>query len=284
MQQQMLGAIGRARAAAGDRMPQTSMERELVTTASLPTFVTSVASVCDVTDEVREVVLAGGLDDFPSRGADQFVFVMVPTDEAPIHGGYAMAEWREVSAPYTTRPLGAYYTVRSHDPVAGSITLWMVLHGHDDGVGGWAARCRPGDRVAIWGPREGMGAPVDAGAVLLVADASGAAAVAAIVEDLAVAPNVRVDVVIETTNGEPLPFPERAGMSVEWRSRGDAAPGTSGQLLDAVRSRDLDADDLVVFGAGESREMTAIRRHLRDDVGMAATAVHAIAYWRRSAS
>lgn len=70
-------------------------------------------------------------------------------------------------------------------------------------------------------------------------------------------------------------------MTVEWRSRGDAAPGTSGELLDAVRSRELGTDGLVVFAASESNEMTAIRRHLRDEVGLPAAAVHAIAYWRR---
>ncbi|TDT17934.1 NADPH-dependent ferric siderophore reductase [Ilumatobacter fluminis] len=277
VQQQVLAAIGRAREVAGDAEPITSMERELATTATLPTFVTSVASVRTVTDEIREIVLAGGLDGFPSKGADQFVFVMVPTAEAPIHDGYTMAEWRDADV----KPLGAYYTVRSHDAAAGSITLWAVLHGHADGVGGWAARCEPGDRVAVWGPREGMGAPTEARSVLLVADSSGAAAVASMVDDLAAAPDVAVDVVVETGDGAPLPFPERPGTDVEWLARGDAAPGTSGRLLDAVRARDLDPDGLVVFAAGESREMTAIRRHLRDAVGLNSTAVHAIAYWRR---
>lgn len=114
------------------------------TTGTLPTFITTVASVRAITTEVREIVLAGGLEGFPSRGADQFVFVILPTDESPIHDGYTMAEWM-ASDP---RPPAAYYTVRSYDPEAGSVTLWAVLHGHDAGVGGWAARCEPGERVA----------------------------------------------------------------------------------------------------------------------------------------
>ncbi|MCB0967248.1 MAG: SIP domain-containing protein [Ilumatobacter sp.] len=277
VQQQVFAAIGRARAEAGDTVPTTSLERELVTTASLPTFVTEVSSVRTLTPELREIVLSGGLDDFPSLGADQFVFVMVPTAEAPIGEHYSMADWR-VADP---KPLGAYYTVRSYDPGAGSITLWAVLHGHDDGVGGWAAGCVPGDRVAIWGPREGMGVPSDARKLLVVTDTSGAAAAAAVVDELAAFPDVEVDVVIETADGAPLPFPSRTGLAVEWCARGEAESGTSGNLLAAVRRRDLDPSGLVVFGAGESREMTAIRRYLRGDVGMSATAVHAIAYWRR---
>lgn len=247
---------------------------------SLPTFVTGVAAVRTVTTELREIVLAGGLDGFPSHGADQFVFVIVPTADAPIHDRYTMAEWM-ASDP---RPLGAYYTVRAHDVDAGTITLWAVLHGHDDGVGGWAARCEPGERVAVWGPRAGMGVPTGARSVLLVADTSGVAAVASIVDDLAEHPGVGVDVVVETADGCPVPLPHRPGVSVEWRSRGAAEPGTSGELLDAVRSRHLDTDGLVVFAAGESTEMTAIRRHLRHEVGLTSTAVHATGYWRRRTS
>ena len=35
------------------------------------------------------------------------------------------------------------------------------------------------------------------------------------------------------------------------------------------------------FGAGESRHITEIRRHLRHEVGLPATAVSMAGYWRR---
>ena len=39
-----------------------------------------------------------------------------------------------------------------------------------------------------------------------------------------------------------------------------------------------------VWGGGESRAMTAVRRHVRDERGLERAAVSLVAYWRRDAA
>ncbi|MEM9516825.1 MAG: SIP domain-containing protein, partial [Actinomycetota bacterium] len=60
-----------------------------------------------------------------------------------------------------------------------------------------------------------------------------------------------------------------------------AAPGTTGLLIEAVGRRALDVPGLYALGAAESREVTAVRKHLRHDVGMAPDQVAMTGYWRR---
>ncbi len=259
--------------------PVTSLEREMASARSLPTWVTTVAQVRNLSPEMREIVLSGGLADFPARGGDQFVHLMVATDNAPIPDEYSFAQWSKSSP----QPPGAYYTVRRYDPDTESLTLWVTLHGNESGVGRWAATCSPGDRVAVWGPRDGVRIPPETHRVLLLSDLTGAAAVATLIDELAASPDRQVDAIIEIgDDNDQLPINERSGVTVEWRSRGTAAPGTSGELLAAVRERNIDPTRTVVFGAGEAHEMTAIRRYLRDDLGMSGRAVHAVSYWRRT--
>lgn len=277
----MMATITRARAAAGPDVPSTSIERELATVPTLPTFVTSVDEVRDLTPNLREIVLAGGLEAFPSDGGDQFVYLMVPRMGGPeIPDGYTMADLR-VADP-DDAPLAAYYTVRSWDPVGHRMTLWAVLHGHDEGVGGWAARCEVGDRVACWGPREGFGTGQDARSHLFVVDESGLAAAAALIDELP--PTAPVRVIAETVDADHELRFDRDDIDVSWLHRGDEAAGVGTRLLDEVRATVTDGEGLVAFGAAESRQITAVRKHLRRELGMPATAVSMTGYWRRTAS
>lgn len=286
VQAQFFGRLDEARATAGSSIPLTSLERELDSTATLPTFITGVAEVRSLTPNLREVVFAGGLDAFEPVGADQFLYLMVPRPGAePIPADHTMAVQMEAAAADPDdAPFGAYYTVRSWDADARRLTMWMVLHEHGAGVGAWAAGCEPGDRVAMWGPREGMGARADARSHLLVADESGVAAVAAIVDELPA--DARGHVIVETVDADHVvDLPIRPDLQVTWLFRGVDEPGTVNRLLDAVRSLDLDpgdvTDGLVAFGAAESRQVTAIRKHLRTELGMSAQDVYMTGYWRR---
>jgi NADPH-dependent ferric siderophore reductase len=278
---QVMATITRARDAAGPDVPPTSVERELATVATLPTFVTNVAEVRDLTPNLREIVLAGGLDAFPSVGGDQFVYLMVPRPGGPeIPDGYTMADLREADP--DNGPIAAYYTVRAWDPVGHRMTLWAVLHGRDEGVVGWAARCEVGDRVACWGPREGFGTGHQARSHLFVVDESGLAAVAALIDELP--PTVPVRVIAETVDADHELRFDRDDVEVTWLHRGDETPGVGTRLLDEVRATVTDGEGLVAFGAAESRQITAVRTYLRRELGMPATAVSMTGYWRRTAS
>jgi hypothetical protein len=107
VQTAMLDEITSSRAAVGEAVPETSMERELRVTPSLPTFITAVAEVVDLTPNIREVSFRGGLDDFRPLGGDHFAYLMVPTP--PMRGrfppGFSMSDYRTLTE--DERPNGA---------------------------------------------------------------------------------------------------------------------------------------------------------------------------------
>lgn len=286
---QVFGSIGQARQRAGEGYPVTSLEREFAEQGAIPTHLTEVLEVRDLTPNLREIVVGGaGLAAFRSLGGDQFAYVLVARPGRRLPDTYSMAQW--MGEDPDTRPLGAYYTVRSWDPATSRMVLWAVLHGHADGVGGWFARCRPGDRLALWGPRggfasDGVYAPSGNGPRhhLFVTDESGFCAVAALLDELD--PDDAATVIAETVaEDHTIPFPG-ARTNVMWHYRGDAAPGTTRGLYDlAVQVAGGAAEHGAIataFGAGESRVVSRIRKYLRHELGMPAAHVSMTGYWRR---
>ncbi|MEL6981389.1 MAG: siderophore-interacting protein, partial [Actinomycetota bacterium] len=191
----------------------------------------------------------------------------------------SMATWQEMDE--EEQPYGAYYTIRRHDPDAGSLELWAVLHGHESGVGGWAARAELGETVALWGPRSFFRRCDDpTWRHVFVADESGLAAVGAVIDTLDAA--TPVTVIAETIDrNHEIAITDRPGVEIQWLHRGDAAPGESVGFVDRVKALDLDPARTIAFGAGESRQVTAVRGYLRRELGMPASQVFMTGYWRR---
>ena len=276
VQREIFATLSAARRTADAAVPLTSLEVEQATRPILPTLATEVVAVTDLSPNMRKIEFEGGLESFESAGGDQFVYVMVPRRSSQsIPAGWRMSDHRAAG---TDSPFfGAYYTVRSWDPMVGRMAVWFVVHGHPSGVGAWAAECQPGDRVALWGPRHGFGTGHRGRNYLFVSDESGLAAVASLLESLP--QSVQATVFAETIDeGHVVPLP-RQGIS--WLYRGNQ-PAGGNLLYDAVRSTNLDTSGLVAWGAGESRLMTRIRKYLRNDRGMPATSLYMTSYWRRS--
>jgi NADPH-dependent ferric siderophore reductase len=241
-----------------------------------------VAEVAELTPNLRQVVLQGGLVGFVSIGGDQFVYLMVRRGGgAELPADHTLSA--QLDADPRTGPMAAYCTVRSWDARARRLTLWMVRHGHD-GVGRWADRCEIGERVALWGPRRVFDLPSGASSYLFVTDESGLGALAALLDEL---PDRAAGyAIIETVDSRHvIDLPAPAGIAVTWLYRGDDEPGSGARLLDAVRALDLTSDAegrLVAFGAGESGQMTRIRNYLRREIGLSAADVSMTGYWRRA--
>lgn len=281
VQGEVFGMIVAARERAGDAEPLTSLEEELATTGNLSTRVTSVAEVSDLSPNLRRIVLKGGLEDWGSLRSDDFAFLFVPRsdDDIAIGDGFSMRTWQEMSE--DERPHGAYYTIRRHDPKEGTVELWAVLHGHESGVGGWAARAKPGETVALWGPRSFFRQSEDPSwHHVFVADESGLAAVGAVIDALDAA--TPVTVIAETIDAEhEIAISERPEVDVQWLHRGDTAPGQSAGFIDQVKALGIDPAAAIAFGAAESRQVTAVRLYLRQELGMPASRVFMTGYWRR---
>ncbi|MEM9614395.1 MAG: SIP domain-containing protein [Actinomycetota bacterium] len=276
LQGRLLGLLAEAREAAPEH-PETSIEREMAASASLKTVVARVAAVEQLTPNLIEITV-DDLDGFPILGSDEFHYLMVPGPGGDdlFDDGFEMSQLE--SLPAEQQPASAYYTARRRTET--SVDYWVVLHSVEAGVSGWATRARPGDRLAVWGPRNSHDLLDEVDHQLLVVDETGLAAAAAIVDESP--SDLRTTVVIEVVDERSRPpFPQGPNVEVVWCERGDAEPGTSGLLLAAVQGLTLEVGGLQAFGAAESREISAVRRYLRNDLGATADRVHMTGYWRR---
>lgn len=274
LQVQLFGFLTQARAAAPDH-PVTSIEAELRTTQSLQTWRGTVVARTMVAPNMVELTI-GGLDGMSVLGGDEFFYLMVGTPDRPLVVG-AGATMSEIQAlEEDQQPVGASYTTRRRRPDVGELDLWVLLHGHDGGVSGWAEGAEIGDDVALWGPRSAYEPPDSTTRHLLVCDETGVPAACAITDGLPAGHPVDMVVLIDDPDHR-LPVPERA--TVHWLHRSEVGAGTD--VYDsAVRTIVGDVSGLYAFGAGESRQISAARKLLRTELGAGADQVHMTGYWR----
>jgi NADPH-dependent ferric siderophore reductase len=251
----------------------------------LRTFTTSVAAVEEVHTQLRRVTFEGGqLAAFEPVGPDTFVYLLVaPPGCEHLEVDDDFTWERHFALPDETRPVGAYYTVRRWDPARLRLEILMVLHGDEGSGSAWAQRAEVGERVALWGPRTAYEPPADTDRWLLVADETGLPAVAAILEQLPVG---QAATVLAEADGAATrqALPARPGVDVRWLHRDGAPAGTTTLLADAVRAVPPPGPTTYVWGGAESRAMTAVRKHVRHEVGLPRERVSLVSYWRHPES
>ena len=285
----LLDLVTKAREVAGDAAEQTSGDREVEALSLLTTYLTEVVAVSEVHPHLRQVTFGGGdLVNFESAGPDTFLYLLLPPPGRTELGIDQSFTWEaHARMPDEDKPVGNYYTVRRWRPEAAEIDVLMVLHDDhgDSDTGGhasrWAARAQVGDKVALWGPRTAYDPPAGTEHWVLVADETGLPAVAVIIEQLP--EGATAHVLAEVADAaEHQELPERDGVTVTWLHRDGAAPGTTSLLADAARELPTFDRPTYVWGGGESRAMTAVRRHVRDERGLGRGDVSLVAYWRHS--
>lgn len=276
----LLELVSRASAEAGER-GDTAAERQLAEVARIRTFLTEVAEVTDLNPHLRQITFRGGdLTSFEPAGPDTFLFLLLPPPGRTELGIDQNFTWEaHARMEEADQPDGGYYTVRRWRPEVAELDVCIVLHGDAGHVSAWAARAKPGDRVALWGPRTAYHPPAGTDRLLLVADETGLPTVAVILEHLP--PGTSAQVVAEVdTEAERHELPASPAIAVTWVHRDGAEPGTTTGLADAVRALPPLTGTPYVWGGGESRAMTAVRRHVRDERGLDREAVSLVAYWR----
>jgi NADPH-dependent ferric siderophore reductase len=282
---QFLTLVRRARERSGEP-GETSAEALLKQMSTIRTFLTSVSAVEVVHPHLRRITFAGGdLATFTPLGPDTFLYVLLPPpgrDTLTIDQSFTWEQHGRM--PEEERPVGAYYTLRRWRPEAAELQMLFVLHDPAGPASEWAARAEPGDPVALWGPRESWAPPAGTDWYLLVADDTGLPAVARILETLPDGPPVHV--VAEVADAaEHQDLPDRPNTEVHWIHRDGRAPGTVAERTEAaVRALDLPPGDGYVWGGGESRSLTAVRRYVRREVGLPRERVSLVAYWRHARS
>lgn len=278
---ELIALVQRARDVSGEE-GSTSAERQLQQIKTVRTFLAEVVAVRDLHPHLREVTIAGdNLRDFVPPGPDAFVYLLLPPPgrtELTVDGKFTWQRYRTM--PEQDRPVGAYYTVRRWRPEVAEVDLDMVLHGDAGHASAWASGARAGDPVALWGPRSSFEPPPDTDWYLLVADETGLPAVAAILESLPEGTVARVFAEVGSES-ERQELPVAPSVHVTWLHRDGALAGTTSLLEDAVRAMPWTGGTPYAWGGAESRAMTAIRQHLREEVGLDSRAISLTTYWRR---
>jgi NADPH-dependent ferric siderophore reductase len=243
---------------------------------SVRAFHATVVDVIDLSPAMRRVVFGGAdLAEFRSTGVgDEYIRLLFPEkpdqvpDLPPIVNG---------SIDYSAIDLSRLrtYTVRDHDPVAGTITVDFVVH--EGGVAAqWALQATPGQVIAINSPDALYSPPPNLTWLVLVADYAGLPAAARIAET---APeNVRVRLIVEIADdSHRIPIAARPNLEVTWVIGGNGH-GPS-KLEEIVRSLPRPDGVGYIWVAGESRTLRGVRKYLRKELGLPATAYKTVGYW-----
>lgn len=230
---------------------------------------------------VRIVFGGDGLDGFVSTGiGDEYFRVFFPVAGQhepnlpfPTEDGYwDFAEGVE-PAPMRT------YTVRGWDAEAAELTIDFVVH--DGGVAAaWALNARPGDVVGVNTPKGLYDPPAEIEWQLLIADATGLPAAARLAENAPA--GVRTRVVLEVSSPEDeLDISAADGVELHWVHGGNGHAPT--RIEEILRASELPSGPGYVWVAGETKATRGVRKHLRHELKLPASAYKVIGYWTENA-
>ncbi len=213
------------------------------------------------------ITLSGDLAGFTSLGFDDHVKLFFPDGTSNAEGAPNM--------------LGRDFTPRRHDAAANTLDIDFAIHDAGPATR-WAAEAKPGDTLALGGPRGSFIIPTAYDWQLLIGDET---ALPAIGRRLAELPaGTRVVVMAEVDGpADEIALPSAANATVVWAHRNGAAPGASDALAQALRQLKMPAGDYYAWVACESLIAKALRRQLIADHGANPKWLRAAGYWRRGA-
>ncbi|WP_327238116.1 siderophore-interacting protein [Streptomyces sp. NBC_01317] len=280
---------------------------------ALPVRTVQVTGVVRLSPHMVRVTFGGpDLGDFALAGPDQQVKLYFPragqrVPRLPASGAAGpeqdVMRWYGAlqAIPEAERPWARSYTIRSHDPVLGTVCVDFVLHGNGGDGGGtkggsgageagpatrWARSAAPGDVLGMFGPSAYFATPVPLGTtdwMLLAGDETALPAIGTIVEALPA--GARAVVFAEVVDAaEEQRFGTAGDVTVHWLHRGRAPSGPQGPLVRAVRDAVFPEGSVHGWLGGEAGAVRALRRHLVEERGFDRRAVGFTGYWRRSLS
>ena len=216
---------------------------------------------------VRVTLGGDELRGFTSLGFDDHVKLLFPNNEMAADG--------------TPKPSSRDYTPRHYDAAANILTIDFALHEAGPATR-WAEQARPGQSLAIGGPRGSLVIPFDYDWHLLIGDDT---ALPAIGRRIAELPNGAKAVVLAEVDdaADQIAFEGVADVSVTWVHRKGAEPGSTDLLSRALKTLPLPAGDFYAWVACESLIAKALRAQLIADHGANPKWMRAAGYWRRGA-
>lgn len=240
----------------------------------------------------------GDIDRFVPLGYDQWFRLFLPLggddglERIPAKANKLFGYLKYLRIPEGERPVMRNYSVRAYRPSGPSggaeIDVDFVLHGSGPTAGPasrWAAQAHAGESVVIideglrFNPERGVDR------VLLVADETGAPAVASICASL---PDTASGIALieAPSRDDILDIGAPPGVEVRWLVREPhAKPGSAAlATLRALAADALPAQPLHAFVVGEQSLPTTARRMLIADHGIPKEQISFVGYWRAGAS
>ncbi len=213
------------------------------------------------------VTLTGDLAGFTSLGFDDHVKLFFPDGTTNAEGAPNM--------------LGRDFTPRRYDAAANTLEIDFAIHDAGPATR-WAALAKPGDTLALGGPRGSFIIPTAYDWHLLAGDET---ALPAISRRLAELPaGARTVVVVEVDGpADEIALPTKTTASVTWAHRGAAAAGASDVLSRTLAKLTFPAGDYYAWIACKSLVAKALRKELIADRGANPKWTRAAGYWRRGA-
>jgi NADPH-dependent ferric siderophore reductase len=225
----------------------------------------TVRQVETIAARMIRVTLSGDLEGFTSLGFDDHVKLFFPDGTINAEGAPNM--------------LGRDFTPRRYDPAKDTLEIDFAIHDAGPATR-WAAQAKPGDSLALGGPRGSFIIPTTYDWQLLMGDET---ALPAISRRLAELPaRTRTVVVVEVDGrGDETALPTAADATVTWAHRNGVAAGDSDVLAKTLANLKLPAGDYYGWVACESLTAKALRRQLIADHGANPKWLRAAGYWRR---
>lgn len=251
-----------------------------------------------LTPHWMRITLGGGdIAHFTPMGYDQWFRIFLPhtgasgdegLERIPAKANKIFGYLKYLRIPEGMRPVMRNYTVRGYRAQGASggaeIDVDFVLHGSGPTAGPasrWADAAEPGESVVIIDEGLGFNPARGTTRVLLVADETGAPAVAGVCASLP-ADATGLVILEAPSERDVLEFAAPAGVEVRWLIRPDATkPGTL--ALAALQELAPPASDTHAFIVGEQSLPTAARRHLVAQ-GLAKDKISFVGYWRVGAA
>ena len=232
-----------------------------------------------LTPAMARITLGGDLAGFHSGAYDDHVKVFFPL---PGRNTPTLPEPGPDGKPPegVERSPGRDYTPRRHD--SDQLVIDFALHDAGPATD-WAIQAKPGQQLAIGGPRGSFVVPDDFDWYLFIGDETALPAIGRRLEELR--GGTRAIVVAAVTGPEEQQtFDSHAAVETVWVHRPLSRAEDPAPLLDAVRGLTLPkSGDGYAWAAGESQTAKLLRRHLLDERGLEKTYVKAAGYWKRGA-
>jgi|TARA_B100001093_G_C26715686_1_gene965533 NADPH-dependent ferric siderophore reductase len=271
--------LAEARKKAPEDYPKTRIEIQIEKTLDLNTYITKVKNKREISSNIIEITFHEGLESLPDLKNDAFMYFIVHEDiNHKYPKNFVMQNFRELNAKKDNPYSAAYYTIRSFRK--NEIDVWFVIHDNPGPLANWAVKVNEDSEVAIWGPRTTFTPPEGTDNFLFIADETAQAAVLASIENLDNKSNYKC--LFETQNkSSQFEFLD-PNNCIEWIYRNNEPAGKGSKLSKKIEELEIKTDNLYVFGAGEAKQISLIRKILKQKFDLETNQMSFTGYWRRT--